>query len=132
MSSNLTKRKKEIQKQLNEIAEQERKELIETHYPEFKKLVGKYFKTRNGYGSDTPKWWLYVKVTEIKPEDVYDTCGKGATCHFKGYSFQTTCYGHFSVEMISSGYMHSLGKEITEGEFNEAWNKAMGNLEKLV
>jgi hypothetical protein len=126
--------KEQLQKQLNAIAKQEEKEMIEKHYPEFKKLEGTFYKTRNSYG--VPKkpsdWWFaYTKITEIKPGDVYDTRGIGVACHFKGWSFQTCNRGKFSVEQEKLSYVHSLGNQITEKEFIEAWNKAMSNLDKL-
>lgn len=126
--------KEQLQKQLNAIAKQEEKELIEKHYPEFKKLEGTFYKTRNNYScpeKPSDYWWLYTKITEIKPDDVYDTRYNGVACHFKGWSFQTCKNGNFSVEQEKIGYVHSLGKQITEQEFVEAWNKAMSNLDKL-
>jgi CCR4-NOT transcriptional regulation complex NOT5 subunit len=41
--------KEQLQKQLDAIAKQEQKEMIEKHYPEFKKLEGAFYKTRNNY-----------------------------------------------------------------------------------
>lgn len=132
--ANLKPTKEQLQKQLNAIAKQEEKELIEKHYPEFKKLEGTFYKTRNNYScpeKPSDYWFLYTKITEIKPDDVYDTRGNGVACHFKGWSFQTCKYSNFSVEQEKRGYVHSLGKQITEQEFIEAWNKAMSALDKL-
>ena len=136
MSNNthLKPTKEQLQKQLNAIAWQEKKELIETHYPEFKKFEGRYFKVKNHYGNPEKRsdwWWLYTKVTQINPDDVYDTNGNGVGCHCKGYTFQTCKYGNVEIEKNKQTYIHSLGQEITEKEFVEAWNKLMSNLEKL-
>jgi len=122
--------KEQLQKQLNVIAERERKEFIKKHYPEFKKLEGKYFKYRNSYGHGTG-WWLYKTVTEIKESDVYDTGSNGPACRYKGWSFEICSNGHISIETIKSGYTHSLETEITKKEFNAAWNKMIDKLNNL-
>lgn len=126
--------KEQLQKQLDAIAKQEQKEMIEKHYPEFKDFEGRHFKTKNNYSSpEKPSdyWWLYTKVLTIKPEDIYDTGINGIASHFKGYSFQTTKYGNVEIEKNKQGYIHSLGQEITEKEFIEAWNKLMSTLDNL-
>jgi len=126
--------KEQLQKQLNAIAKQEEKELIAKHYPEFKKLEGKYFKYKNSYScpeKPSDYWFLYTKITEIKPDDVYNTRGNGVACHFKGWSFQTDKYANISVEKKKTGYVHSLGQEITENEFHSAWDKIIEALNNL-
>lgn len=116
--------KEKLQKQLNRIVKQEEKEMVEKHYPTFKKLVGKCFKARNSYGGGGRKnWWIYTKITEIKPEDVY----RGADqilCHYKGYSFETDIYGAVNVQNQKS-YVHGLGKEISGKEFNDEYEKML-------
>jgi hypothetical protein len=132
--TDLNSTKEQLQKKLNAIAKKEEKEMIEKHYPEFKKLEGKFFKKRNNYSlpkKPSDYWFYYTKVTQIKPEYVYDTRGNGANCFFKGYSFQTCKLGNTTIEKIDTGYVSSLGVEITEKEFNEAWNKLMSSLDKL-
>lgn len=127
---NLTK--EELQKQLNIIAENEEKELINTHYPEFKKLEGKCFKVKNNYScpeEDTDYWWLYKKVTEIKPEFVYDTRGNGVACHYNGFSFQMDKNGDISVIKEDYGYVHCLGDEISNEEFEEAFKNLKESIE---
>ena len=127
--------KEQLQKQLNAIAKQEEKELIERHYPEFKKLEGTFYKKRTNYGfpeKPTDYWFLYTKITEIKPDDVYaNGNGVGVACHFNGWSFQTCKYGNFTVEQEKKGYVDCLGEQITEQEFIDAWNKTMPSINKL-
>jgi hypothetical protein len=123
--------KSELEKQLAAIIEQEEKDVIEKHYPEFKKLEGRCFKTSNSYGDDYKPWFLYTKIVAIKPTDVYDTRGNGIASRFTGYSFQTTSTGEISVDMKKQSYVHSIGKEITESEFNTAWNKMIDKLDSL-
>jgi len=126
--------KEQLQKQLNAIAWQEKKDLIKIHYPEFKKFEGRYFKVKNSYGGAEKRsdwWWLYIKVTQVNPDDVYDTGGNGVNCRCKGYSFQTCKYGNVEIDKNKRTYISSLVQEITEKEFNEAWNKLMSTLEKL-
>ena len=74
--------------------------------------------------------WYYTKITKITPPDVYQIAN-GVSCRYKGYSFQTCTYKNFTVEKECSGYVHSLGQQITEAEFNAAWNKAMDSLNAL-
>jgi len=126
--------KEELKKQLKLISEKENQELIEKHYPEFKKLEGKCFKNRNNYScpeKPSDYWWLYTKITEIKPEDLYDTGGNGVACHYKGYSFQTDKDGNVSTQKIDYGYVHSLQKEISEKEFDKAFENMISALNEL-
>ena len=122
--------KKELQRQLNEIAEKELKDLIDKHYPKFKELEGKYFKSTNSYGGGK-SWWVYTKITSIKREDVYDTRGNGPACHFTGWSFQTDSYGKIEVETQTKGHIHYIGNQITEVEFKSAWKKVIEKIESL-
>lgn len=125
--------KEQLQKQLDEIVSQEQKEIIEKNYPKFKKFIGKCFKYKNNYSCPTKPsdyWFTYTKVVELNPDDIYDTGYSGITSRFKGYSFDCDKYGNISINNVD-GYIHSLGKEITESEFNEAWNKMMGKLDNL-
>jgi hypothetical protein len=127
--------KEKIEKQLDKILKDENREMIKLNYPTFKKLEGKCFKTKNFFSCPTRPsdyWWLYTKVLSIKPSDIYDTKStNGITAHFTGYSFQTTKYGNVDIEKNKSGYVHSLDQEITEKEFNTAWNKMMEEIGKL-
>lgn len=132
MSTNKsTLTKEQLEKQLNAIIERQNREIIKKHYPILKKLEGTFWKTRNS--ASLPKipsdyWFIYTKIVEIKPNYVYDTRGNGVTCGFDGWSFQTTKYADFEVQQEKKSYAHLLGERITEQEFNDAWNKAMGNL----
>lgn len=126
--------KEELQKQLNKIAIAEEKEMIAKHYPEFKKFEGRYFKQRNNYScpkKPSDYWFMYTKITEINPKDVYDTRGNGVACYFKGWTFQTCRDGHISINKEKHGYIHGLGKEITEKEFNDAWNTMIDKINSL-
>jgi len=130
----LTLSKEQLQKQLDEIAKKEEQEMIETHYPKFKKFEGKFFKTSNCYScpeKPSDYWWLYTKITEIKPKDIYNTRGNGVASHYTGWSFQVDKYGQISIEREKSGYIHSLGQEITEKEFNAAWDKMIDKINAL-
>jgi hypothetical protein len=116
--------KEELQRQLKLIHKKEDKEFVQLHYPEFKKLEGKYFKKRNSYGSGK-NWWMYIKIVSIKETDVYSGSGGIALSHYRGYSFQICSSGNISVEKINHGYAHDLGKEITKKEFDAAWSGMM-------
>lgn len=127
----LKTRKEQLQKELNAISKAEDAEIIKEHYPVIKKkFEGKFFKRRNNY-SHNKQWWLYTKVTEIKPSDIYNTMGNGVTSHYKGWSFETTTSKQVDINQKETGYVHSLGKEITKKEFSEAWDKMIKNLPTL-
>jgi hypothetical protein len=132
LKKELTK-KEQLQKELNAIAKQEHKEMIDANYPEFKKLEGRFFKYKNSYSlpeKPSDYWWLYQKVIEIKPEDIY-MGANGPLSHYRGWSFQTDKHGTITIENNKHGYVHGLEKEITEAEFNEAWNKMVERLSNL-
>jgi len=128
-------KKEQLQKKLNDIAENEAKVLRQKHFPKFKKLEGKCFKYKNSYSQPKKKsdyWFKYAKVIEVREEDVYDTRGAGVTCHCKIYEFQSDKDGNISIDTIGHSYAHNLGTEISEAEFIEAWNDMMGQLDKLI
>ncbi len=125
------KNKQELQKELSKIVAQERKDFTAKHYPECKAFEGRYFKYRNSYGGDNKGWWLYTKVVEVKPEVVYEINDGDATATYSGWSFQTDTHKQVSIEKNRRSYLHSLGKEISETEFIEAWNKMVDNIDLL-
>ncbi len=130
INKNVKPNKEQLQAQLNAIVKEERKLLIEKHYPKFKKLAGKCFKFMNSYGNGT-SWPAYTKVIKIAPEDLYVNGNKEVLAHYQGWCFQSCSNNIFTVEKKECGYVHGLGKEITEAEFNAAWNKAMASLDSL-
>lgn len=131
MKTEIEKKKDALRKELDALNKQEMEALIEKHYPLIKeRFEGKYFKTQNAYNS-RHKWWRYVKVAEIKSDGVYDTHGNGVTAVFNGYSFEKTTSNEVVINQVKGGYVHSLDIEITEKEFNEAWNKIIGYVNTL-
>lgn len=120
-----------LKKQLQEIAEEKLNKVIKDNYPIFKeKYEGKFFKIENSYSS-IEKWWLYTKVTEIKPSHIYIGYKDAVLCNFDGFSFQTNVDKVITIESNKFGFTHSLGKEISEKEYNDAWNKMIDNINKL-
>lgn len=121
----------ELKSELNRLEVIQEHEVINNYYPKIKeKYEGKYFKVRNGYNSKD-RWWLYTKIVEIKPEDVYDTKGNGVTSHFTGWTFKLPTDGKIDISQVKHGYVHHLGHEISEEEFNAAWNKMIEKLNSL-
>lgn len=128
-----TMNKKELLAALAEIEKKEREQMLENYYPEFKKLEGRFFKKQNNYSCPEKKsdyWWLYTKVVSVKPQDVY-LSGSGVASHFSGWTFQTCKYKNVTIEKNAKGYVQNLGDEITEKEFNKAWNDMLLSLAKL-
>lgn len=130
MKKDLQQKKEQLKKQLQEIKNLERKELIEKHYPKFKKLEGNCYKKKNHYGSpEKPSdyWYEYTKVLEIKEEDIfYDNMDNKVLSRFRGVSFDK-----FGIRQENS-YVHLLGKKITEKEFNKAFTKQLSRAKKLL
>lgn len=129
---NTQQRKKQLQEELNAITEQEKKELIEKEYPKVKaKYLGKCFKSRNGFGGNSKRWWLYEKVIEIKPDDLY-TIGDGeVTAHITVLRFQVFSNDLIQIDPSTQAYIHGLGDEITETEFNAAWDTMIDKINAL-
>lgn len=122
-SPNINARRKELEAELDKIKAIQEQEIINKHYPIIKsKYEGKFFKYNNGYNNDE-RWWMYTKIEDIKPDDVYDTGGNGVTSHFSGYSFQTDNRGQITIEREKKGYVHHVGEKISKREFIAAWNK---------
>lgn len=124
--------KEELQARLQAIEEKEFSDKIETDFPELKKFEGKYFKLKDTYGSGK-SWYRFISVLSVKKEDAYFIYnGKQITSTFSGISFETRPEGMSCVKTISSDYIHSLDKEISEKEFKNAFNKMMNKLWSLV
>lgn len=132
MTKDLQQKKEQLKKQLQKIKDLERKELIEKHYPTFKKLEGNCYKKKNHCGS--PKkpsdyWYEYTKVLEIKEEDIfYDIIDNKVLSRFIGVSFDIDKFG---IRQENS-YVHLFGKKITEKEFNKAFNNQLSRAKKLL
>lgn len=130
--NNKLSRKEELRKELNKIEEKEFKDIITAEFPKLRDLVlDKYFKYRNSYGGDNKGWWLYRKVTDINPSDVYLLSNNEPTARCKGFSFEIRTNGEISIQQKDDTYIHILGQEITEREFNEAWNKMCDKIKAL-
>lgn len=93
-----------LNKTINKIDKMEEAEGL----PELeKKYLGKYFKTRNSYGSGK-KWWVYTKVESISFPN-----------SFKGKTFQTVCDGKREIDFNYNGYLTSLDAEISKSEYTK-------------
>jgi hypothetical protein len=100
----LERLKSERQDLSNKIWEMQRKEKIARN----NELIGKCYKYRNSYGSDT-EWWLYSRVVSVD-EDGYMLAN----------SFQDDGEGRLEVRR-SASFMPLGGEiEITEVEYLEA------------
>lgn len=131
LSAALEARKKELETELIKINTIQEQGIINQHYPLFKKKYeGKYFKRSNGY-NDKERWWMYTKVVEIKPDDVYDTKGNGVASHYTGWTFQTASNDEITISKEERGYVQSLGYQISKAEFTAAWNKMIDKLNAM-
>jgi hypothetical protein len=126
--------KENLQKQLNEIAKKEWEQKVETHFPKFKKLIGKCFKQRNNFSlpeKPSDYWFLYIKITEIKESYLYDGGENGVYCRYNGWSFETDKNKNIAIERIKKNYVHMLGEEISQEEFNKEWIQLKNSLNEF-
>ncbi len=135
MKDSLKQKASKLRAELDLIDEKLRKKTIAEYYLTLKrKYEGRCFKYDNGYDS-SEKFWLYTKVCKIEPEDVYDTRGNGVTSYYSGYSFETKIHNGIEqevrVELSKRSYVHILGVEITQKEFDREWNKMLTKLKGL-
>lgn len=74
-------------------------------------LVGRAFRFRNSYGSDS-KWWLYAMVHTITKDG-----------HILVHEFQTTSRHEMQINFRREHYYHLLDgyQEITKAEFRKEW-----------
>ncbi len=122
---------RELESELLKLRTIQDQEIINIHYPKIKeKYEGKYFKYNNGY-NNKERWWLYRKVIEIKPEDVYVAHDKSVNATQTGWEFETNTLGEITINLKARGYVSGLGREISEEEFNTAWNKMIEKLNSL-
>jgi len=126
---NLTK--EELQQQLAAIQKEEDNKIIQEALPYFQSFKGKCFRTRNMYSSKEA-WFLYIKVLDVKEEDIYVSGGR-ALSNYEGVSFQTDSYGQTTISKESS-YIHSIEdySEITDEEFNKEVVKMISNVYNLL
>lgn len=121
--------KEKLIKQLNAIKAKEHKEMIAEWLPKIRdKYLGKCFKSRNSYGSSSKGWWSYTMVTSIEENDIYDTGGNGVTSYFRGWNFQVTSANEVVIKPVDYWYVHLLDKQISEDEFNRAYNDMIDKL----
>ena len=121
-------KKEELKKQLAEIEKQERQSLIEAEYPKFASLIGKCFKRRDSYScpkKPSDYWFSYSKIISITQNDkVLSSCIV--------VTFQTDKDGVFKINPHYYTYVHILGEEININEFNEAFDKAVNGIKKIL
>lgn len=133
MREHIVAEKEELKARLNEIAKQEEAEMIASNYPRFEKLIGTCYKVTNNYSLPKKKsdyWFLYTKITDIKPDDLYQSSGQ-VLCNFRGWQFQTDCNGAISINPTEH-YIHSLGEQISEKEFMEAYAKMITKITSFI
>lgn len=60
------KEKQQARLLLDRLDQRERIEKMEEMVKAWQPLIGKYFKYRNSYGSNTTPWWMYVEIVGLK------------------------------------------------------------------
>ena len=83
-----------------------------------RKLVGKCFKVKNTYGSDSEPWWLYVAYT------------KGGL-NLTQFRFELTTHDVAEIQIDRFGYPpHDGYIPITKEEFAAAWDFMMARMRR--
>jgi hypothetical protein len=76
-----------------------------------KRLLGKCYRFRNSYSSDS-KWWLYLKCVSVNGRELTTI------------QFEKDCYG--KIEITQEKFRFSLSdsyQEITQDHFEQAWKE---------
>lgn len=131
--SDIITERKQLEARINALHKLETDHLINDNYPSFKSYEGRYFKTRNNFSLPKSKkdyWFVYTKVLKVEKEYLY-TSGENVLCHFDGFSFQECSNGDIIITNEKYNYIHSLMDEISEKEFNEAFDKIKFKLSKI-
>lgn len=127
------KTKEQLLEELKVIEEKELNDLIEKHYPEFKKLEGKCFKYKNSYSlpeNESDYWFKYIKILKIEKENI-NKRNQEILCTCKTFSFQKDKYGEIKINPNDNDYVHFLIKnniEITNDEFKKEYNKLLNDV----
>ena len=109
----MNSKEKRLRLQLKSIRAQLDKIDCSKHQKILLPLVGKYYRYLNSYGGDDAKWWLYKKITGISD---------GNIIHF--FKFEKTIDGGIFINFDKTsygGYLLEGDQEITQGEFDNAW-----------
>jgi len=127
---------KKLEKQLALERIKQEKQIIKEHLANYKKLEGTYYKQLNSYGTRTrygkkDQWWRYTKIVKIINKNLFVSYDRHILCEFEGWAFECTNDLIINVTRKNLGYTQNLGIQITEQEFNAAWNKAMAKLDEL-
>lgn len=121
--------KEQLEKMLAAIKKQEHDELIKLHAHTIKELEGRFFKNRNGY-SPSERWFVYYKVIKVNPESIWAN-GDKFECNCIVQSFEIDSEGKIRIGTNDTMYSSLLGLEITEAEYNKAWNKLIDKINSL-
>lgn len=115
--------RKEIELLQNEVEKIQKKELKQK-LPDYKKLIGTYWKTKNNYAcpnKPSDYWNLYIKVVEVDNNgDLYTA------------KVQIDQYGHLSVEPK----VYSYSAQTFDGRYSKSskaeWDRAINRSLKLI
>lgn len=127
-------RKEELQKELAEIEKQEEARIMKEAYPEFQKLIGKCFKQQDSYScpsKESDYWNTYRKIVSIREEAVYMSVSNQHLSSCIVMEFHTDKYGRIYIHSEHRVYTHILGEEISEEEFNHAFERVFANINAL-
>jgi hypothetical protein len=119
----IEKKRAEAKKLYDEVQELERIKFDNEEMPKRRKMVGKYFKFRNSFSNDRPKWWLFVHIIGV------DESGD-----FRADQLQIDCDGRLELKLSHWEMYNHITRdhvEATEKEWDAEVAKARRMLSKL-
>lgn len=123
--------KEELKRQLAAIEEKELKEFQEEHYSDFKRMIGRCFKSKNSFSrpaSSSDYWNVYYKLISISRDDIHSCCDGQVMCRCRVMSFQKDKNSTITIHGNESLYVDMLEEEIPADEFNKKYEELLNEL----
>lgn len=95
--------------------------LTELHYPEFREKIGRYYKSKCHYSSDSESpFYVYRVLLDVQPEDLYVSSDGEVLTYCRTSSISRDADGQIKINLSEINYFHCLDEEISEREYKEA------------
>ena len=94
--------------------------LAKWHYPEFKNKIGRYYKTEHKGCSSSSPFYEYHVLLDVRPEDLYVSSDGEVLAKCMVSSVSRDADGCIRINLSEKSYVHCLGEEISEGEYEDA------------
>lgn len=95
--------------------------LADLYYPKFKEMIGRYYKSKHHYSSDSSSlFYEYHVFLDVQPEDLYVSSDEKVLSYCRASSISRRADGNIRINLSEGNYVHCLGEEISEREYKEA------------